>query len=179
MSVRNLVVGASGVETTRAPQTHRRGLTRRVLCPLAPGYGCGVPDARDRSAMTVDELLDAARASLPQRLSPHEAARALGRGALLVDIRGDDQRRVDGLVPGATAIPRNVLEWRCDPSSPWRHGAVRDHDQELVLLCNEGFQSSLAAATLQQLGMRRATDVVGGFVAWREAGLPVVAFEEA
>jgi len=71
-------------------------------------------------------------------------------------------------------VPRNVLEWRCDPASPWRHAAIRGWDQVVVLVCQEGFQSSLAAATLQRLGLRNATDLDGGFAAWRQAGLPVV-----
>ena len=121
----------------------------------------------------VEELLAEARALLPHRLSPAEARQAQAAGALLIDIRGDDQRRAGGLIPGAVVVPRNVLEWRCDPASPWRHAAIRSWDQVIVLVCNEGFQSSLAAANLQRLGLRNATDLAGGFTAWRQAGLPV------
>jgi rhodanese-related sulfurtransferase len=103
-------------------------------------------------AEKVEELLAGARALLPHRLSPAEALEAQATGALLIDIRGDDQRRADGLIPGAVVVPRNVLEWRCDPASPWRHAAIRGWDQVVVLVCHEGFQSSLAAATLQRLG---------------------------
>lgn len=124
-------------------------------------------------AETVQELLAEARALLPHRLSPAEALEAQAEGALLIDIRGDDQRRADGLIPGAVVVPRNVLEWRCDPASPRRHAAIRRWDQVIVLVCHEGFQSSLAAATLQRLGLRNATDLDGGFAAWREAGLLV------
>jgi rhodanese-related sulfurtransferase len=124
-------------------------------------------------AEKVQELLAEARALLPHRLSPAEALEAQAKGALLIDIRGDDQRRAGGLIPGAVVVPRNVLEWRCDPASPWRHAAIRRGDQVMVLVCHEGFQSSLAAATLQRLGLRNATDLDGGFAAWREAGLPV------
>lgn len=124
---------------------------------------------------SVDQLLTEARARLPLRLLPAEAMQAARDGALLLDIRSDDQRRVDGLIPGALVIPRNSLEWRCDPTSPWRHPDIRDHECRLIIVCNEGFQSSLAAATLQQLGMRHATDLDGGFVAWKQAGMPVVA----
>jgi rhodanese-related sulfurtransferase len=124
-------------------------------------------------AEKVQELLAEARALLPHRLSPAEALEAQANGALLIDIRGDDQRRAGGLIPGAVVVPRNVLEWRCDPASPWRHATVRRSDQVIVLVCHEGFQSSLAAATLQRLGLRNATDLDGGFAAWREAGLPV------
>lgn len=124
-------------------------------------------------AEKVQELLAEARALLPHRLSPAEALEAQAKGALLIDIRGDDQRRAGGLIPGAVVVPRNVLEWRCDPASPWRHAAIRRWDQVVVLVCHEGFQSSLAAATLQRLGLHNATDLDGGFAAWREAGLPV------
>jgi rhodanese-related sulfurtransferase len=125
-------------------------------------------------AEKVEELLAQARAILPRRLSPAGALEAQARGALLIDIRGDDQRRADGLIPGAIVVPRNVLEWRCDPASPWRHAAICGPDQVIVLVCDEGFQSSLAAATLQRLGLRNATDMDGGFAAWRQAGLPVI-----
>jgi rhodanese-related sulfurtransferase len=112
---------------------------------------------------SVDELLDEARARMGPRLSPTEAEAARAAGALLVDIRGDEQRRADGEVPGAVVIPRNVLEWRVE----------RLGDRPVVLLCNEGYQSSLAAAALCELGCEGATDVVGGFQAWRAEGLPV------
>ena len=124
--------------------------------------------------MTVDDLLAEARARLPHRPSPVEAFEAQARGALLVDIRGDDQRRAGGLIPGAVVLARNVLEWRCDPASPWRDPSIRDREQVIIVVCQEGFQSSLAAVALQRLGLRHATDLDGGFAAWREAGLPVV-----
>jgi len=114
-----------------------------------------------------------ARAVLPRRPSPAEAHAAQAAGAQLIDIRGDDQRRGGGLIPGAIVLPRNALEWRCDPASRWRHPALAGWDQHLILICQEGFQSSLAAATLQQLGLVNATDLDGGFAAWAAAGLPV------
>jgi rhodanese-related sulfurtransferase len=125
-------------------------------------------------AKRVEELLAEARAVLPHRPSPAEALEAQANGTLLIDIRGDDQRRADGLIPGAVVVPRNVLEWRCDPDSPWRHAEIQSPDQAIVVICSEGFQSSLAAAALQRLGLRNATDLDGGFSAWRQAGLPVV-----
>jgi rhodanese-related sulfurtransferase len=103
-----------------------------------------------------------------------EARAALARGAVLVDIRSDRQRDRDGIVPGARYVPRNVLEWRCDPASEARDPATSQPGQLLMLMCDEGYQSSLAAATLQRFGLTRATDVIGGFQAWRDAGLPVV-----
>jgi rhodanese-related sulfurtransferase len=122
---------------------------------------------------TIDDLLAAARARL-RRLSPAEAAEHAD--ALLVDIRSETQRARDGGIPGAICWPRNVLEWRVDPASS--HADPRlssDLDRVLVIVCDEGYQSSLAAATLQDLGFTRATDLVGGFQAWRAAGLPVEA----
>jgi rhodanese-related sulfurtransferase len=122
---------------------------------------------------TADELLIQARALLPRRPSPAQALAAQADGALLIDIRGDDQRQAGGLIPGAILLPRNALEWRCDPASAWRHPAITGRDQHLILICQQGFQSSLAAATLQQLGLAHATDLDGGFDAWAAAGLPV------
>jgi rhodanese-related sulfurtransferase len=121
---------------------------------------------------TVEELLAEARARL-LRLSPEEASHAVRAGAVLIDIRADDQRGTDGEIPGATFVPRNVLEWRLDPASSYRDAQLARRDRRIVLICNEGYQSSLAAATLARFGLD-ATDVVGGFQAWRAAGLPVV-----
>jgi len=122
--------------------------------------------------MTVEQLLATARATL-HRLSPEDADAARRAGAQLVDIRSDDHRRADGLIPGAHVVARNVLEWRLDPSCPHRHAELTRGDARLVLICDEGFQSSLAAATVQRLATRPVTDVIGGFRAWRAAGLPV------
>ena len=131
--------------------------------------------ARRRAPKTVDELLAQARATLPDRPSPAEALQAQASGALLIDIREDDQRREDGLIPGAIVLPRNSLEWRCDPASEWRHPAITRRDLRIILICNQGYQSSLAAANLQQLGLIHSTDLDGGFTAWAVAGLPVIA----
>ena len=122
--------------------------------------------------MTADELLAEAREGLV-RLGPREAASALSAGAVLVDIRSEVQRERDGVVPGSVFLPRNVLEWRCDPASPARDERVCDPAAQLILMCDEGYQSSLAAANLKRLGFQRATDLEGGFQAWRAAGLPV------
>jgi rhodanese-related sulfurtransferase len=122
---------------------------------------------------TINDLLDAARERL-DRLRPADALDAVQRGAVLVDIRSETQREADGLIPGARFCPRNVLEWRVDPASGHADPSLGgDVDAWLVLVCNEGYQSSLAAATLQDLGFARATDLEGGFQAWRAAGLPV------
>ena len=124
-------------------------------------------DSRPR---TIDEILDDARARLT-RLSPGEAAQALTEGAVLVDIRPAAQRAEEGSVPEALVVERNVLEWRFDPTSDAKL-PIADHDLQVVVLCSEGYTSSLAAAALQDLGITRATDVVGGFHAWVAAGLP-------
>jgi rhodanese-related sulfurtransferase len=119
----------------------------------------------------IDELLAAARARL-HRLTPHEAAAAAERGALLVDTRPRQQRHDEGEIPGALVIERNHLEWRLDPTSDARIPEAVDHDVEVIVVCSEGYSSSLAAASLQDLGLHRATDLDGGFRAWQAAGLP-------
>lgn len=118
---------------------------------------------------TIADLLAEAQARIAPRVRPDELAGAMARGALVVDTRPADQRHRDGELPGAIVVDRNVLEWRLDPSSPDRLAEVGDgdHDREVVIVCNEGFSSSLAAATLRDLGLHRATDLVGGFTAWR------------
>ena len=121
---------------------------------------------------TVDEILAEARTKL-ERLDAHAAGAAMADGAVLVDIRTHPQRAADGVVPGSIHIHRNVLEWRCDPSSEHRDERVSSPQRRLILMCNEGYQSSLAAAVLQELGHESATDLDGGFQAWRAAGLPV------
>ena len=90
-----------------------------------------------------------------------------------MDIRPSDERKRNGAVPGAVVIDRNVLEWRLDPASPDRSPLVRDHVQRMILMCGQGYQSSLAAANLVEIGLVNATDVIGGFEAWLAAGLPV------
>jgi rhodanese-related sulfurtransferase len=121
--------------------------------------------------VNVDELLAEARAEL-SRLTPEQARTAQERGAIIVDIRPLEQREVDGEIPGSRVIARNVLEWRVDPISEARDPDVAQPDRQLIVACNEGYQSSLAAATLRRLGVD-ATDMVGGFQAWRGEGLPV------
>lgn len=121
---------------------------------------------------SIHELLAAARRGL-DRLEPAAALDAVRAGAILIDIRSDSQIARDGVVPGALVIARNVLEWRLDPASDHRHPQAPSLEDQVILMCDEGYQSSLAAATLQQLGFARATDLDGGFQAWRGAGLPV------
>jgi rhodanese-related sulfurtransferase len=115
---------------------------------------------------SISELLDEARAGL-DRVTPADLSVEQAAGALVVDMRPSEQRLRDGDVPGAHVIDRNVLEWRLDPASPDRLPVITCYDLRVILVCNEGYSSSLAAATLQRLGLRRATDLVGGFQAWR------------
>lgn len=126
------------------------------------------------SRRSLADLLAEARSRL-DRLDPEAAFEAQSAGALLIDTRSSDERARDGVIPGALHIPRSVLEWRLDPDAdPAYHNAHVDGlDQWIVLVCAHGESTSLAAATLQELGFSRATDLVGGFAAWQEAGLPV------
>jgi len=120
----------------------------------------------------IDGVLDVARARL-QRLPASEVPTALSHGAILVDIRPQAQRQCEGDVRAALVIERNVLEWRCDPTSDSRLPEAVDDDVEWVVLCSEGYTSSLAAASLLDLGLRRATDVVGGYHALKAEGVLV------
>jgi rhodanese-related sulfurtransferase len=121
----------------------------------------------------IEEILAGARARL-HRLDPAAAQAAHRRGAVLVDIRPTQQRQAHGEILGALIVERNVLEWRFDPRSAARLPIADRYDLPVVVVCQEGYTSSLAAASLQQLGLYRATDLAGGFAAWRAAGLPTV-----
>ena len=131
----------------------------------------GPAAVRPPTARSIDELLAEARSHLV-RLAPREAAAHVADGAVLVDIRPAAQRAAEGEVPGALVVERNVLEWRFDPASDARLPEATGYDVEVIVLCSEGYTSSLAADALRSLGLARATDVVGGFVAWQAAGLP-------
>jgi rhodanese-related sulfurtransferase len=121
---------------------------------------------------TIHELLASARAGL-DRLSPIEAYEAHRSGATLIDTRCAEVRVREGLIPGSVHVPLSVLFWRLDPSSEWHDPALANPSRPVVLICAHGYSSSLAAATLLDLGYANATDVVGGFEAWAAAGLPV------
>jgi len=129
--------------------------------------------AAPAGSLSIDQILANARARLT-RIGPGETAAALGRGAILVDIRPAAQRARYGEIPGAVVIERNVLEWRLDPRSDARLSFADTYDLEVIVTCQEGYTSSLAAAALQDLGLWRATDLDGGFAAWRDAGLPTI-----
>jgi rhodanese-related sulfurtransferase len=138
---------------------------------LLPDDGSVAAAVRRR---TLDELLAEARRRIV-RLSPAQAFAAARNGALIVDIRADLDREQEGVIPGSLHIPRTVLEWRVDPDSPWRNPHLAGLAQQLVIVCDHGYSSSLAAATLADLGLSRVGDVIGGFEAWRRAGLPIAA----
>jgi rhodanese-related sulfurtransferase len=124
------------------------------------------------SRKTIDHLLSEVRERI-DRVSPQEAAAEVRDGALLVDIRSESQRAADGVVPGAMYHPRNVLEWRMDPASGATDPAVGGLERRVIVMCDAGYASSLAAETLREIGFDHAADLDGGFQAWREAGLPV------
>ena len=122
---------------------------------------------------TIAEVLADARARL-DRVGPERAAELREQGAVLVDTRPQWQRDDEGAIPGALIIERNHVEWRLDPSSDAKIPEATDHDVTWILFCSEGYSSSLAAASLQDLGLHNATDLVGGFKAWAAAGLPTI-----
>ena len=115
--------------------------------------------------------METARARI-DRLTPGEARAAMQRGAVILDTRTYEQRRADGVIPGATVMNRNIVEWRVDPTSGWEDPAVVARTGPVIVMCDEGFASSLAAATLVDLGIEDAADMIGGYQAWKEAGLP-------
>jgi len=130
-------------------------------------------------AVSIEQVLAAARARL-RRLSPDEAYEAMVKTeATLVDIRPVGQRAIEGSIAGALVVERNVLEWRLDPASSARLPVASDHDIQVIVFCSEGYSSSLAAIALQDLGLHRATDMIGGFQAWKAMGLPIVPPSEA
>ena len=125
----------------------------------------------------ISDVLAAAQARL-DRLTPAQAAERMRDGWTLVDVRASDLRTRDGRIPGAVHAPLNVLEWRVDPDSASPEPALAGKEDRLILFCHEGYSSSLAAVRLQDLGYANTTDVIGGFTAWVEAGLPVEAEEQ-
>jgi rhodanese-related sulfurtransferase len=144
------------------------------LLPLGLLDRIGGPCHTRRLAMasTIDEVLEWARERFV-RVEPKQAADEQAHGALLVDTRTAEQRAQHGEIPGAFVIDRTVLEWRLDPTSQWRIAEAADHQVRVIVLCAEGYSSSLAAASLQDIGLINATYVIGGFAAWKAAGLPV------
>jgi rhodanese-related sulfurtransferase len=133
----------------------------------------GEPDASPIDRLLAEERL------LLDRLEPQAAFEAVQeRGGVIVDTRSHEQRVAGGVIAGSIRIHRNVLEWRVDPNSGWFDQRFAAFDGPVIVMCHEGYSSSLAAATLQRLGMTRATDMAGGFEAWAAAGLPVAPFAD-
>ena len=132
----------------------------------------GVAVAATRWRRPIEERLRRAQAKI-MRFEPQQALAAVGNGALLIDLRSQDERERTGVIPGSVHIPRSVLEWRLDPDSPHRNPAVADLAREVILVCADGYSSSLAALSVQELGFRRVADLRGGFNGWQAAGLPV------
>jgi MFS family permease len=153
-----------------------------VVAALTAGSGVWVAATRwgERPAplrRTAAELLAEAQRRIAPRLEPAEAFAAFEDGAALVDLRSQDERRREGIVPGSIHIPRSVLEWRLDPDSGYANPHV-GREQRIIVFCAHGFSSSFAAATIRELGFRTSTDIVGGFAGWKEAGLPVLEFSD-
>jgi rhodanese-related sulfurtransferase len=153
-----------------------------VVAALTAGSGIWVAATRwgERPAplrRTAAELLADAQRRIAPRLEPAEAFAALEGGAALVDLRSEDERRREGIVPGSIHIPRSVLEWRLDPDSGYSNPHIRPA-QRIVVFCAHGFSSSFAAATIRELGFRTSTDIVGGFEGWKAAGLPVLEVDQ-
>jgi len=123
---------------------------------------------------SVQQLLEAARRGI-DRFTPVEALAAQGSGAIIVDVRCAEDRKKEGAVPGAIAFPLSVLPWRADPDSQTRDQRIANRDAQLILMCNDGYSSSLAAETLSRMGFHRVGDMDGGFHGWAAAGLPVLA----
>ena len=158
------------------------GAAIAVVSALTAGSGIWVAVTRwgDRPAplrRTASDLLAEAQRRIAPRLGPTDAFEAVRKGAVLVDLRSQDERLREGIVPGSIHIPRSVLEWRLDPDSGYANPHVRP-DQRVIVFCAHGFSSSFAAATLRELGCRASTDIVGGFAGWKAAGLPVLAFDQ-
>ena len=124
------------------------------------------------SPRSIDELLTSARLRIA-RLTPEEAAAAQAAGAVIVDTRDTADRRAEGVIPHSVWVTRNTLEWRADPSAELPHPVLSNFTNDLIVVCNDGYASSLAAASLQQLGHVTAADLIGGFRAWKRAGLPI------
>lgn len=130
-------------------------------------------------SVSADDLVERARRRI-RRVGPRELESLLVEGALVIDIRPADQRSFEGSMPGAVAVERNVLEWRMDPTSEHRLPQVHDYRQPVIVVCSAGYASSLAAASLVDLGYARAADLVGGYQAWnsffsrRACGTPII-----
>jgi rhodanese-related sulfurtransferase len=122
--------------------------------------------------MTIAEMLEEARSRI-DRATTAETRAAIADGGIVIDLRCDSSRQAGGVIPGSIPIARSVLEWRCDPASEWRDDRVARPDARVILVCEHGYSSSLAADNLARLGFENVGDLIGGFEAWVEDGLPV------
>ena len=145
-------------------------------------WSCGATSGTTRSGCSArrccrisatEHLLADARERIA-RYEPQKAQERALNGSVIVDLRSHDERARRGVIPGSVHVPRSVLEWRVDPGSGWSNPLVSDKDVELILVCHEGYSSSLAAASLRGIGRSRVADLVGGFHAWRDAGLETI-----
>lgn len=132
----------------------------------------------NRPRLTINELLQQAREQI-SRLTPHEAADAQSAGAVIVDTRDSADRAAEGIIPGSVLVTRNTLEWRADPAAEASDPRLANLEADLLIVCNDGYSSSLAADTLRQLGHPTAGDIIGGYRAWKAAGLPTTAPPDA
>ncbi len=168
-------VGGSDADATDVGGTGRVDVNQHArACGLEPVVGSADPEFRRTSRTTIHDLVAEARAQLV-RVSPQALAVQLSADpdCVVLDTRTPTDRARFGAIAGSIHVPRTTLEWRVDPASGYSHPRIRTFEQSLVVLCNEGYSSSLAAASLQRLGFVNATDLIGGFAAWCDAGLPV------
>jgi rhodanese-related sulfurtransferase len=154
----------------QAPGSHRRPAGPDVLRAL--GLQSAEPSEWSGGNGSLERLIEKAAARIA-RLGPSAALSATATGAVIVDIRSQDSRERYGVIPGSLHIPRTVLEWRIAIDSPWRNPHLDGLDQQLILICDHGYSSILAASNLVQLGFYRAGDVIGGFEAWTDSRLPI------
>jgi rhodanese-related sulfurtransferase len=165
-------VTAPPSDRQRCPEQLGRRLLPNAYRPAADGTNRQDDRVTVLTACGVDNVLAEARTGV-RRYTPRETEVARRRGALVVDTRTETQRAEVGELPGAIVIDRTVLEWRLDPASDARIAEATGYDIEVVVVCRQGFSSSLAAESLRRVGLHRATDMVGGVEAWQEAGLPL------
>jgi rhodanese-related sulfurtransferase len=171
--VPDLVRPSARHAATRKPDSTPYELMMCQSAPLLAGTSADpMLHVTASNRFTINDLLAEARLQLT-RVTPHEAQTLVLGGGLILDTRQDTDRWANGVIDGAVHAPRTVLEWVVDPASGHQDSSVTALDQPLVVMCNEGYSSSLAAHTLQRLGFCRATDMIGGFAAWQSAGLPI------
>jgi rhodanese-related sulfurtransferase len=161
-----------GVASFQRPRLSNRNAIRLDLAHASLWPRSDPPTNGRRECRSLERLVSEAAERIT-RFSAPEAFSAARDDGLIIDIRSQDARDLHGLVPGSLHIPRTVLEWRIALDSPWRNRHLCGLDQRLILICDHGYSSILAASNLAQLGFHRASDVIGGFASWQDSGLPV------